>query len=87
MCKNKNVKNISSVSKCFNTKEVIWPPLEPKTKSCFSTISSDWFIRRITQMLKYAIHKMFNVAQALGDRFFKNKLSHISKNKKKTINM
>ena len=26
------------------------PPLEPKTESCFSPISSDWFIRRIAQV-------------------------------------
>ena len=26
------------------------PPLEPKSESCFSPISSDWFIRRVTQM-------------------------------------
>ena len=31
-------------------KGLIWPPLEPKTESCFSSISIDWFIRRITQV-------------------------------------
>ena len=31
-------------------KGLIWPPLEPKSESCFSQISSGWFIRRITQM-------------------------------------
>ena len=28
----------------------LWPPLEPKTESCFSPISSYWFIRRIAQV-------------------------------------
>ena len=28
----------------------IWPPLEPKTESCFSPISSIWFIRRLAQV-------------------------------------
>ena len=28
----------------------IWPPLEPKIESCFSPISSYWFIRRIAQV-------------------------------------
>ena len=31
-------------------KGIIWPPVEPKSKSCFSPISSDWFIRRIAQV-------------------------------------
>ena len=26
-------------------KGLFWPPLEPKTESCFSPISSYWFIR------------------------------------------
>ena len=29
---------------------LIWPPLEPKTESCFSSISSFWFIRRMVQV-------------------------------------
>ena len=28
----------------------IWPPLEPKTESCFSPISPYWFIRRMVQV-------------------------------------
>ena len=31
-------------------KGLFWPPLEPKTESCFSPISSFWFIRRIAQV-------------------------------------
>ena len=33
-------------------KGLIWPPMEPKSESCFSKIPSlvDWFIRRITQV-------------------------------------
>ena len=31
-------------------KRLFWPPLEPKTESCFSPISSCWFIRRIAQV-------------------------------------
>ena len=30
-------------------KGLFWPPLEPKTKSCYSPISSYWFVRRIAQ--------------------------------------
>ena len=38
----------SQRAKCI--KGLIWPPLEPKSESCFSSISSDWFMRRITQV-------------------------------------
>ena len=31
-------------------KGLFWPPLEPKTESYFSPISSYWFVRRITQV-------------------------------------
>ena len=31
-------------------KGLFWPPLEPKTESCFSPISSYWFVRRIAQV-------------------------------------
>ena len=31
-------------------KGLFWPPLEPKTESCFSPISSCFFIRRIAQV-------------------------------------
>ena len=33
----------------------MWPPLEPKTESCFSPISSNWFIRRMAQVLNSGI--------------------------------
>ena len=33
---------------CINAQ--IWPPLEPKTANCVSSVSSNWFIRRITQV-------------------------------------
>ena len=29
---------------------LFWPPLESKTENCFSQISFDWFIRRITEV-------------------------------------
>ena len=28
----------------------IWPPLEPKTESCFSPISPNWFMRRMVKV-------------------------------------
>ena len=31
-------------------KGLFWPPLEPKTESCLSPISSYWVIRRIAQV-------------------------------------
>ena len=31
-------------------KGLFWPPLEPKTENCFSPISFNWFIRRITEV-------------------------------------
>ena len=31
-------------------KGLFWPPLEPKTESCFTSISSYWFVRRIAQV-------------------------------------
>ena len=31
-------------------KGLFWPPLEPKTESCFSPISSYWFVRGTAQM-------------------------------------
>ena len=33
---------------CF--KGLFWHHLEPKTESCFSPISSYWFVRRIAQV-------------------------------------
>ena len=47
-------------------KKLILPPLEPKTKNCFSTVSIDWFIRRITE--KFWIKFM-----GFGDHFFLKK--------------
>ena len=43
-------------------KGLIWPPLEPKTKNCFSPISFDWLIRRITEVLNFGIYLNFTVA-------------------------
>ena len=34
-------------------KGVFWPPLEPKTESCFSPISSNWFFRRMATSVKF----------------------------------
>ena len=39
-------------------KGLIWPPLEPQTKNCFSPISSDWFVRRITEEQNSSIFAM-----------------------------
>ena len=41
-------------------KGLISPPLELKSESCFSPISFDCFIRRITQVLNYGIYLNFN---------------------------
>ena len=43
-------------------KGLIWPPLEPKAESCFSPISFDWFIRRITQVYISGIYLTLSVA-------------------------
>ena len=43
-------------------KGLIWPPLEPKSESCFSPISFDWFIRRITQCKTLAFIKILMVS-------------------------
>ena len=40
-------------------KGLFWPPLEPKTESCFSPISSYWFIRRIAQVKNSGIYFTF----------------------------
>ena len=40
-------------------KGLFWPPLEPKTKKCFSPISFDWFIRRITEAKNFGIYFKF----------------------------
>ena len=31
-------------------KRLIWPPLEPKNENCFSQISFDCFIKRMTEV-------------------------------------
>ena len=43
-------------------KGLFWPPLEPKTISCFSPISSDGFIRRLAQVHNSGICFTFIVA-------------------------
>ena len=40
-------------------KGVFWPPLEPKPESCFSPISSYWFVRRKAQVKKSSIYFTF----------------------------
>ena len=40
----------------------IWPPLEPKTRSCVSSISSNWFIRRTPQVKYPGFDLTFTVA-------------------------
>ena len=43
-------------------KGLIWPPLEPKTESCFSPILFHWFIRRMTQVYNFGIDQTFQIA-------------------------
>ena len=31
-------------------KGLFWPALEPKTENCFTPISFDWFIRKMTEV-------------------------------------
>ena len=40
-------------------KALIWPPLEPKSGSCFSPISSELFSRRITEVQNSGIYFTF----------------------------
>ena len=40
-------------------KGLFLPPLEPKAESCFSPISSCWFIRRIAQVNNSGIYFTF----------------------------
>ena len=37
-------------------KGLIWPHLEQKTENCFSQISFDWFIRRMTEVLIFSTY-------------------------------
>ena len=46
---------VAMTTKGAYIKGLIWPPLEPKTENCFSPISFDWFIRRITEVYVFAI--------------------------------
>ena len=41
-------------------KGLIWPPLEPKSESCFSPISSDWFNRIINSSMIFWYLFKFN---------------------------
>ena len=43
-------------------KGLFWPPLESKTENCFSPLSFDWFIRRITEVLNFGIYLNSTVA-------------------------
>ena len=45
----------------LNTEGLIRPPLEPKTESCFSPISSGWLFRRITREQKSGIYSFFTI--------------------------
>ena len=44
---------------------LIWPPQEQKEDSCFSPISSDWFIRRIKVRRMAKIRNRYNQAPHL----------------------
>ena len=51
-------------------KGLIWPPLEPKTENCFSPISFDWFIRRITEVYNFSnftIAMVTKMANKIGE--------------------
>ena len=48
---------VAKIGTCI--KGLFWPPLEPETESCFSPISSYWFIRRIAQVNKSGIYFTF----------------------------
>ena len=43
-------------------KGVFWPPLGPKNENCFSPISFDLFIRRITEVKYPSFYLTFTVA-------------------------
>ena len=45
-----NVHNIYDLERGTRIKGLFRPPLEPKTESCFSPISSHWLVRRIAQV-------------------------------------
>ena len=47
-CNNSWYKSLQKRGTCI--KGLFWPPLEPKTESCLSPISSYWFIKRIAQV-------------------------------------
>ena len=41
---------VNKVQKGMCIKGLNWPPLELKTENCFSQISFDWFVRRMTEV-------------------------------------
>ena len=43
-------------------KGLFWHLLEPKTENCFSPISFDWFIRRITEVQNLGIYLNLTIA-------------------------
>ena len=47
-------------------KGLFWPSLEPKTENCFSPISFDWFIRRITEVEK--IRHLLKLKHCYGNK-------------------
>ena len=51
-----------SIKRGTCNKGLIWPPLEPKTENCFSQISFDWFIRRMTGVSNFGIYLNFTLA-------------------------
>ena len=44
-------------------KGLIWPPLKPKAESYFSSLSADWFVRRIVQVYKSSINLALTIAK------------------------
>ena len=66
-------------------KGLFWPPLEPKTEKCFSPISFDRFIRRITEVKNFGIYLNFTVAMVtkMADKIgFKQRNCHFGPNLK-----
>ena len=66
-------------------KGLFWPPLdlEPKTENCFSPISFNWLIRRITEVTYFAIYLNFTVAMVtkMGDKIgLKQRNCHFGQN-------
>ena len=57
-----NVCNKDGKQRGMCIKGQIWPPWEPKTESCFSPISSNWFISRMVEGYNSCIYFTFSVA-------------------------